>query len=84
MVAGLLEATAGEVLFEGKNIKQLDNTAFRRYRQTVQIIHQDPYASLNPTQTISQILTAPLLRHNKAKNRAAPKRARSKFLKSSI
>jgi ABC-type transport system involved in cytochrome bd biosynthesis fused ATPase/permease subunit len=42
MVAGLLEATAGEVLFEGKNIRQLDSNAYRRYRQTVQIIHQDP------------------------------------------
>ncbi|MCB0051758.1 MAG: ATP-binding cassette domain-containing protein, partial [Caldilineaceae bacterium] len=65
MVAGLLEATSGEVIFEGKNIKQLDSAAFRRYRQTVQIIHQDPYSSLNPTQTIRQIITAPLLRHNK-------------------
>ncbi|MFM7175527.1 MAG: ATP-binding cassette domain-containing protein, partial [Caldilinea sp.] len=32
MVAGLLEATAGEVLFEGKNIRQLDSNAYRRYR----------------------------------------------------
>lgn len=76
MVAGLLEATSGEVLFEGKNIKQLDSTAFRRYRQSVQIIHQDPYSSLNPTQTIRQILTAPLLRHHKVKpGAAAEKRA---------
>lgn len=71
MVAGLLEATAGEVLFEGKNIRQLDRNTYRRYRQTVQIIHQDPYSSLNPTQTIRQILTAPLLRHRKVKNSAA-------------
>jgi len=76
MVAGLLEATSGEVLFEGKNIKQLDSAAFRRYRQSVQIIHQDPYSSLNPTQTVRQILTAPLLRHNKVKPGAtAEKRA---------
>jgi peptide/nickel transport system ATP-binding protein len=76
MVAGLLEATYGEVLFEGKNIKQLDSAAFRRYRQSVQIIHQDPYSSLNPTQTIRQIITAPLLRHHKVKaGAAAEKRA---------
>lgn len=74
MVAGLLEATYGEVIFEGKNIKQLDSAAFRRYRQSVQIIHQDPYSSLNPTQTIRQIITAPLLRHNKAKPGAAAER----------
>ena len=54
---GRPEATSGEVIFEGKNIKQLDSAAFRRYRQTVQIIHQDPYSSLNPTQTIRQIIT---------------------------
>lgn len=71
MVAGLLEPTSGEVLFEGKDIKKLDSAGFRRYRQSVQIIHQDPYASLNPTQTVRQILTAPLLRHNKVKNRAS-------------
>ena len=61
MVAGLLEPSAGEVLFEGKSISKLDSTAFRRYRQSVQIIHQDPYSSLNPTQTIRAILTACLL-----------------------
>lgn len=70
MVAGLLEPSAGEVLFEGKSISKLDSVAFRRYRQSVQIIHQDPYSSLNPTQTIRAILTAPLLRHNKVKKRA--------------
>jgi len=74
MVAGLLEATSGEVIFEGTNIKQLDSVAFRRYRQSVQIIHQDPYSSLNPTQTIRQIITAPLLRHNKVSSKAAAER----------
>jgi oligopeptide/dipeptide ABC transporter ATP-binding protein len=71
MVAGLLEPTFGDVVFEGRPIKELDSTGFRRYRQSVQIIHQDPYSSLNPTQTIRQIITAPLLRHKKVKTRAA-------------
>ena len=71
MVAGLLEATFGEVIFEGQPIKKLDSAAFRRYRQSVQIIHQGPYSSLNPTQTVRQIITAPLLRHNKVKPGAA-------------
>jgi len=74
MVAGLIEATSGEVIFEGTNIKRLDSAAFRRYRQSVQIIHQDPYSSLNPTQTIRQIITAPLLRHKKVPNKAAAER----------
>ncbi|MBW7883409.1 MAG: ABC transporter ATP-binding protein [Caldilineaceae bacterium] len=68
MVAGLLEPTRGDVLFEGQNIRSLDSAAYRRYRQSVQIIHQDPYSSLNPTQTVRQIITAPLLRHKKVKN----------------
>jgi len=70
MVAGLLAPTAGEILFEGRSITKLDSTAFRRYRQAVQIIHQDPYSSLNPTQTVRQIITAPLLHHKKVKNQA--------------
>jgi peptide/nickel transport system ATP-binding protein len=80
MVAGLLEATSGEVLFEGKSIKQLDSAAFRRYRQSVQIIHQDPYSSLNPTHTVRQILTAPLLRHNKVKAGAAAEKRVTELL----
>ncbi len=71
MVAGLLPATNGQVLFEGQDIAKLDANGYRRYRQGVQIIHQDPYASLNPTHAVREILTAPLLRHGKAKSRSA-------------
>jgi oligopeptide/dipeptide ABC transporter ATP-binding protein len=70
MVAGLLPASTGEILFEGQDIGKLDATGYRRYRQAVQIIHQDPYASLNPTHTVREILTAPLLHHNKVRDRA--------------
>jgi oligopeptide/dipeptide ABC transporter ATP-binding protein len=76
LVAGLLEPTAGEILYHEQNIARLDQAGYRRYRRGVQIIHQDPYASLNPTQTVRQILTAPLLHHAKAANStAADKRA---------
>jgi peptide/nickel transport system ATP-binding protein len=71
MVAGLLPATSGQVVFEGQDIAKLDTNGYRRYRQGVQIIHQDPYASLNPTHAVREILTAPLLRHGKAKSRSA-------------
>lgn len=70
MVAGLLPASTGEIFFEGQEIGKLDAAGYRRYRQAVQIIHQDPYASLNPTHTVREILTAPLLRHNKVRDRA--------------
>jgi peptide/nickel transport system ATP-binding protein len=66
MIAGLLPPTSGQILYEGKAIDRLDAEEYRRYRLAVQIIHQDPYASLNPVQTVRQIITTPLLRHRKA------------------
>jgi peptide/nickel transport system ATP-binding protein len=51
------------VLFNGKDVADLRGDAFRQYRRSVQIIHQDPYASLNPTQTVYSILSYPLFRH---------------------
>ncbi len=68
MVAGLLQPTGGRILFKGRDIWQLDRRAFREYRRSVQIIHQDPYASLNPTHTIYRILSAPLFRHGLVSN----------------
>lgn len=70
MIAGLLRPTGGEVLFEGKDIWAMGRD-FKRYRQAVQIIHQDPYASLNPVHQVSRILSAPLLRHGLVANQAA-------------
>ncbi len=76
MVAGLLSPTAGEILFEGRPISQMAPEEYRRYRHAVQIIHQDPYASLNPVQTVQQILSTPLMRHRKVDSPAgARKRA---------
>ncbi len=76
MVAGLLPPTSGQILFKGQDISKLDRESYRAYRRAVQIVHQDPYASLNPTHTVREIITAPLLRHKKAHSRAdAEKRA---------
>lgn len=69
MAAGLLKPSRGEVLFEGKDINQLGKKEFAAYRQAVQIIHQDPYASLNPVQTVGDILRSPLLHHKLVKGR---------------
>ncbi|MCD6289365.1 MAG: ABC transporter ATP-binding protein [Anaerolineae bacterium] len=68
MVAGLLRPTGGRILFRGRDIWRLGKTEFRDYRRSVQIIHQDPYASLNPTHTVYRILSAPLFRHGKVSN----------------
>ena len=68
MVAGLIKPTAGEVRFDGRDIWHMPHEHFMKYRLAVQLIHQDPYASLNPAHTIQQILSAPLLHHGFARN----------------
>lgn len=69
IIAGLLKPTSGHILFEGQDIWTTDAKTFRRYRHAVQIIHQDPYASLNPSHTVHKTLSAPLLRHGLVSNR---------------
>lgn len=57
---GLIQPTSGHVLFMGKNIWERDG---KRLRPTGQLIHQDPYAALNPVRTVYQTLAAPLRRY---------------------
>lgn len=71
MVAGLLDPSSGRVLYGGKAVTALGEAERKHYRRAVQIIHQDPYASLNPTRSISQILSAPLLHHKLVNSRHA-------------
>jgi peptide/nickel transport system ATP-binding protein len=66
----LLSASSGKVLFQGQDIAEMSRDEYRQYRHNVQLVHQDPYASLNPTQTVFQIISTPLLRHKFVHNRA--------------
>jgi peptide/nickel transport system ATP-binding protein len=59
----LHEPTAGEVLFEGKNLLTLNDAERQRMRQRIQIVFQNPYASLNPRFTIGQTLIEPMAIH---------------------
>ena len=59
----LHEATAGRVLFEGRNLLALDDREMQPYRRRIQIVFQNPYASLNPRFTIGQILLEPMRVH---------------------
>ena len=69
LVAGLIHPSEGRVLYGGKDVSTLSDAASKQYRRAVQIIHQDPYASLNPTRSIAQILSDPLLHHKIVKSR---------------
>jgi oligopeptide transport system ATP-binding protein len=60
----LYEPTSGEVLFEGQNLVGLPNKEMQRLRREMQIIFQDPYASLNPRLSILSIVSEPLKIHN--------------------
>src|SRR4051794_21703662 len=64
LVLRLIEPDAGQVRFEGRDLLALDEAALRNFRRDAQIIFQDPYASLNPRMTVSQILTEPLALHD--------------------
>ena len=56
----LLEPTAGEVLYNGKNIFTASDREMKELRKDIQIIFQDPYSSLNPRMTVSEIIAEPI------------------------
>jgi peptide/nickel transport system ATP-binding protein len=63
-IIGLLSPTAGEVHYEGKRIDTLEGKALLPYRSKMQMIFQNPYASLNPRMTIQQTLEEPIHFHH--------------------
>ncbi|MBI2848960.1 MAG: ATP-binding cassette domain-containing protein [Chloroflexi bacterium] len=70
----LYRPTAGEVIFEGQDLCKLSGEALRRIRQKMQIIFQDPYASLNPRMTVGNIVAEPLEIHSVAKGKEKQQR----------
>jgi oligopeptide transport system ATP-binding protein len=67
----LIEPTAGEIWFEGRNVIEFDHGELNALRRDMQIIFQDPYASLNPRMTIGAVVGEALTIHGLAKNRRA-------------
>jgi oligopeptide transport system ATP-binding protein len=65
LLMGLEEPTDGTILFEGEDITHLNDRQRKQkdLRRKIQMVFQDPYESLNPTQTIDEIVTEPLLVH---------------------
>jgi peptide/nickel transport system ATP-binding protein len=59
----LHEATSGQAIFEGRDLLAMSVKEFRAYKRRIQIIFQNPYASLNPRFTVGHILTEPMMIH---------------------
>ncbi|MGZ8851870.1 MAG: ABC transporter ATP-binding protein, partial [Thermoanaerobaculia bacterium] len=59
----LIEPTSGSIEFEGTDVLALDSSGMRAMRQHMQIVFQDPYASLNPRMTVGTIVSEPLIIH---------------------
>lgn len=60
MLVNLMDPTSGEIYFEGRNLSKLSKKEQRGYCKNIQIIFQDPYASLNPRMTVGDIIAEPL------------------------
>ena len=69
LVLRLIEPTAGAISFDGHDLLALDRHELRAQRRALQIIFQDPYASLNPRMTVGQMLEEPLALHGLANGR---------------
>ncbi len=72
----LYRPTAGEVYFEDENLSQMRGEKLRRMRRKMQMIFQDPYASLNPRMTVGNIISEPLEVHHILKGKARKERVR--------
>jgi peptide/nickel transport system ATP-binding protein len=68
----LVEPSGGRVLFEGQDVRALDREGLRKMRQRMQMIFQDPFASLNPRKSIGAAIAEPIIVHGIAAPREAP------------
>ncbi len=64
MIANLYQPTSGSIIFEGKDITSLNKKERKKYSKDIQLIFQDPYASLNPRMTIGDIIAEPIRINN--------------------
>ena len=69
LLMGLEDPTEGSIFFEGHDITHLNDVERKGLRRKIQMVFQDPYESLNPTQTIEEIINEPLFVHGIAKDK---------------
>jgi oligopeptide transport system ATP-binding protein len=74
LVCQLLPLTSGQIFFEGEDLTQLRGEKLRQKRRQVQIIFQDPYASLDPRMTVGDIIAEPLVNFGVVRGKAKDKR----------
>src|SRR5438034_5897192 len=72
-IVRLLEPTAGSVVFEGRDISSLGTRALRPLRRQMQMVFQDPYASLNPRKRVGSIIGTPLKIHGVPTSQRRPR-----------
>jgi oligopeptide transport system ATP-binding protein len=71
MILRLIEPTSGGITFNGQDVVAASSTELRRLRRDMQIIFQDPFASLNPRMRVEEIVTEPLVIHSRTSNGSA-------------
>mgnify|MGYP001260937130 CR=1 FL=1 len=76
-VLRLIEPTAGRILFDGADVRAMDRAALRSARQRMQMIFQDPFASLNPRKTVGGAIAEPIIVHGLAGKAEARERVAS-------
>ena len=69
VVLGLLDSTAGQILFNGEDVTHVSPEKFHELRKDMQIIFQDPYSSLNPRMSVADIIAEPLIIYNICKTK---------------
>lgn len=69
-VIHLHERTSGQILFDGKDVSELSKHELKEFRSHVQMIFQDPFSSLNPRMSVSQLIAEPLLIYKASKSSA--------------
>ena len=75
LVLRLLRPTSGQIFLDGSDITSLDNAGVRLMRKDLQIVFQDPYASLDPRMTVRQIIAEPMIVQGVSKGEAQIGRA---------
>jgi peptide/nickel transport system ATP-binding protein len=80
---GLEKPSEGRILFDGQDVTAFNGTSLKEYRKRIQMIFQDPYEALNPTQSIEEIVTEPLLVHGLGRNKEERRRLAIRALEDS-